>query len=135
MCTGKGATRALAPGHAALPPDLADVGQPVLVGGTMGTASWVLTGTRDGERRSLSSACHGAGRAMSRHQATKRWRGRQVVDALAQRGIEVRSPSMRGIAEEAPGAYKDVDAVVEATQRAGLASKVARLEPMVCIKG
>jgi tRNA-splicing ligase RtcB len=131
----KGATRALAPGHAALPPDLADVGQPVLVGGTMGTASWVLTGTRDGERRSLSSACHGAGRAMSRHQATKRWRGRQVVDALAQRGIEVRSPSMRGIAEEAPGAYKDVDAVVEATQRAGLASKVARLEPMVCIKG
>ena len=99
------------------------------------TALRALTGTRDGERRSLSSACHGAGRAMSRHQATKRWRGRQVVDALAQRGIEVRSPSMRGIAEEAPGAYKDVDAVVEATQRAGLASKVARLEPMVCIKG
>jgi len=131
----KGATRALPPGHPDLPEGLRDVGQPVLVGGTMGTASWVLVGTRHGERRSLSSACHGAGRAMSRHQATKRWRGRQVVDALADRGIAVRSPSLRGIAEEAPGAYKDVDAVVEATHRAGLAARVARLEPMVCIKG
>ena len=131
----KGATRALPPGHPDLPEDLRDVGQPVLVGGTMGTASWVLVGTADAQRRSLSSACHGAGRAMSRHQATRRWQGRQVVDALDARGITVRSPSLRGIAEEAPGAYKDVDRVVEATGNAGLARRVARLEPLVCIKG
>jgi len=131
----KGATRALPPGHPDLPAGLRDVGQPVLVGGTMGTASWVLAGTRHGERRSLSSACHGAGRAMSRHQATKRWRGRQVVDALADRGIAVRSPSLRGIAEEAPGAYKDVDAVADVCDLAGLARKVARLRPLGVVKG
>ena len=81
------------------------------------------------------SACHGAGRSMSRHAAARRWRGRQVVDQLADRGIVIQSPSMRGVAEEAPGAYKDSDAVVDAADRAGLARKVARLEPIVCIKG
>jgi len=131
----KGATRAFGPGHPAIPEALRAVGQPVLIGGTMGTASYVLVGTREAEQKSFSSACHGAGRAMSRRQAYKTWGGRQVIDALAGRGILVRSPSSRGVAEEAPGAYKDVSAVVDAAHEAGLARKVARLEPMICIKG
>ena len=101
----------------------------------MGTSSYVLAGTREGEARSFSSACHGAGRAMSRHQATRQWQGRAVIEQLAARGILIRSPSARGVAEEAPGAYKDVGAVVDAAEAAGLARKVARLEPLVCIKG
>ncbi|MGH6821388.1 MAG: RtcB family protein, partial [Methylocella sp.] len=83
----------------------------------------------------FGSACHGAGRAMSRHEAKKKWSGRKVVDDLAARGILIRSPSMRGVAEEAPGAYKDVTEVVDAAQAAGLAKKVAKLEPLVCVKG
>ncbi len=131
----KGATRALGPGHPDLPAVFARTGQPVLIGGTMGTASYVLAGTADGEARSFGSSCHGAGRAMSRHAATRQWRGRAVVDELAARGILIRSPSMRGVAEEAPGAYKDVTEVVDAADRAGLSRKVARLEPIVCVKG
>jgi tRNA-splicing ligase RtcB len=131
----KGATRAFGPGHPALPNDLRDIGQPVLIGGSMGTASYILVGTEAGMSRAFSSACHGAGRAMSRHQATRQWRGRALVDELAGQGIVIRSPSLRGVAEEAPGAYKDVSAVVEAAERAGLARKVARLRPLACIKG
>ena len=131
----KGATRAYGPGHPELPTALRDAGQPVLVGGTMGTSSYVLVGTTEGERRSFSSACHGAGRAMSRHPATRQWQGRDVVERLARDGVVVRSPSLRGIAEEAPGAYKDVSAVVDASESAGLARKVARLRPLVCVKG
>jgi len=131
----KGATRAFGPDHPDLPAALRPLGQPVLIGGSMGTASYVLVGTRESEARAFSSACHGAGRSMSRHQALKRWRGRDVSEALEARGILVRCPSARGVAEEAPGAYKDVTAVVEAAQSAGLARKVARLEPLVCIKG
>jgi tRNA-splicing ligase RtcB (3'-phosphate/5'-hydroxy nucleic acid ligase) len=131
----KGATRALGPGHPDLPAALRDVGQPVLIGGTMGTASYILVGTADSERLSFSSSCHGAGRAMSRHAALRRWKGRQVIDELAARGIIVRSPSSRGVAEEAPGAYKDVGAVVAAADRAGLSRKIAKLEPLVCVKG
>ena len=131
----KGATRAFGRGHQDLPPALKDVGQPVLIGGTMGTESFVLLGTDEGEARSFGSSCHGAGRAMSRHQALKQWSGRQIIDELAGRGIIVRSPSSRGVAEEAPGAYKDVAAVVDAAEHAGLSHKVARLLPMVCIKG
>ncbi|HUG99252.1 MAG TPA: RtcB family protein [Gammaproteobacteria bacterium] len=131
----KGATRALAPGHLDLPADIRASGQPVLIGGSMGTASYVLAGLPTSEARSFSSACHGAGRSMSRHAALKHWRGRQLVDELASRGILVRSPSLRGIAEEAPGAYKDVDAVVMCAERSGLAKRVARLTPVVCIKG
>jgi tRNA-splicing ligase RtcB len=101
----------------------------------MGTSSYVLAGTRESEARAFGSACHGAGRAMSRHQARKTWRGRQLIDELAARGIVIRSPSQRGIAEEAPGAYKDVGAVVDAAEQAGLARKVAQLQPLVCIKG
>ncbi|MFA7095271.1 MAG: RtcB family protein [Gammaproteobacteria bacterium] len=131
----KGATRAFGPGHPDLPEALRPYGQPVLIGGTMGTASYILSGTRENEALSFSSACHGAGRSMSRHQATRTWRGREVIDELASRGILIRSPSYRGVAEEAPGAYKDVSAVVEAAHQANLARKVARVEPLVCIKG
>ena len=131
----KGATRAFGPGHPDLPEVFRDVGQPVLIGGSMGTASHVLVGTCDSKARSFGSACHGAGRHMSRHQAKRTWRGRQVMDQLASRGILIRSPSLRGVAEEAPGAYKDVDAVVDTAHQAGLARKVARVEPLICIKG
>jgi len=131
----KGATRAFGPGHPDVPEALRAAGQPVLIGGSMGTSSYVLAGTRAGEARSFSSACHGAGRAMSRRAAMKKWQGRRVVDDLAGKGILIRSPSLRGVAEEAPGAYKDVSAVVDAAHHAGLARKVARLVPIVCIKG
>jgi len=131
----KGATRAFGPGHPALPQDLRDIGQPVLIGGSMGTASYVLVGTEQGMERSFGSACHGAGRAMSRHQATRQWHGSDLVRELASQGILIRSPSLRGVAEEAPGAYKDVNAVVEAADRAGLARKVVKLKPLACIKG
>ena len=131
----KGATRSFGPGHSELPAEYRAVGQPVLIGGSMGTSSYVLCGTEQSEKRSFSSACHGAGRAMSRRQATKQWQGRALIDQLAAQGIIIRSPSMRGVAEEAPAAYKDVSAVVDAADQAGLARKVARLEPVVCIKG
>ncbi|MDO9313120.1 MAG: RtcB family protein [Burkholderiaceae bacterium] len=131
----KGATRAFGPGHPDLPAALRPAGQPVLIGGSMGTGSYVLAGSPSGEDRAFSSACHGAGRAMSRQQALRTWQGRAVVGELAQRGILVRSPSPRGVAEEAPGAYKDVSAVVDAAEAAGLARKVARLEPLICVKG
>ena len=101
----------------------------------MGTASYVLVGTNEGERLAFSSACHGAGRAMSRTQATKQWRGRQLVDELREHGVLIRTRSYRGVAEEAPGAYKDVNAVAEAAERARLARRVARLVPVVCVKG
>jgi tRNA-splicing ligase RtcB len=84
---------------------------------------------------SFGSACHGAGRSMSRHEALRRWSGREVVDGLARRGIVVRSPSLRGVAEEAPGAYKDVEEVVDVSERAGLARKVAKLVPIISVKG
>jgi tRNA-splicing ligase RtcB len=131
----KGATRAFGPGHRDLPDVFQATGQPVLIGGSMGTASHILAGTREGEALAFSSACHGAGRAMSRRKAYKLWKGRQVTDELRDQGIIIRSPSSRGVAEEAPGAYKDVDAVVDAAHTAGLARKVARLKPVICIKG
>jgi len=131
----KGATRAFGPGHAELPAEYRAVGQPVLIGGSMGTASWILAGSAPGGEHAFASACHGAGRAMSRHEALRRWQGRAVVDELASRGILIRSPSLRGVAEEAPLAYKEVGAVVEAAEQAGLARRVARLRPVVCIKG
>ena len=131
----KGATRALGPGNPHLPEALREAGQPVLIGGSMGTTSHILAGTALSESLAFSSACHGAGRAMSRRQASRRWRGRQVIDELAGRGILIRSPSGRGVAEEAPGAYKDAERVVNAAHRAGLARRVAELSPLVCIKG
>ena len=131
----KGATRALGPGHPDVPAALRDAGQPVLIGGSMGTASYILAGTQASEALAFSSACHGAGRAMSRHQALRTWSGRKVVDDLAARGVVVKSRAMRGVAEEAPDAYKDVTAVVDAADGAGLARKIARVVPLICIKG
>ena len=131
----KGATRAFGPGHPAVPERYRSVGQPVIIGGSMGTGSYVLVGTAECETRAFSSASHGAGRALSRHQALKQWSGRELIAELAARGILIRTRSLRGAAEEAPGAYKDVDAVAEATERAGLARRVAFLRPKVCVKG
>jgi tRNA-splicing ligase RtcB len=131
----KGATRSLGPGHQTLPDAFRATGQPVLIGGSMGTESYVLAGMESSEATAFSSACHGAGRRMSRNQARRRWKGRQVVDELSAQGITVRSPSSRGVAEEAPGAYKDVSEVVKASEQAGLAKRVARLKPVICIKG
>jgi len=131
----KGATRAFGPGHESLPAVFRPVGQPVLIGGSMGTGSYVLVGAATSEAKAFSSACHGAGRALSRHAALKQWSGRKIVDDLASQGILIRSPSTRGVAEEAPGAYKDVGAIVAAAEHAGLARRVARLRPLVCIKG
>lgn len=115
----KGATRAFGPGHEDLPESLRPFGQPVLIGGTMGTASYVLVGTSEGRTRAFGSSCHGAGRRLSRHAAVKQFQGRTVIDDLARRGILVRSRSVRGVAEEAPLAYKDVTSVVRAAERAG----------------
>ncbi|HEX6920739.1 MAG TPA: RtcB family protein [Actinomycetes bacterium] len=129
----KGATRALPPGHPDVPADLATVGQPVLIPGTMGTASYVLAGVAGGP--AFHSTAHGAGRARSRHQAARGVSGRDVRDRLEARGIAVRGASWRGLAEEAPDAYKDVTAVVETSARAGLARKVARLVPLGVVKG
>ena len=131
----KGATRAFGPGHPALPAALRNAGQPVLIGGTMGTASYILAGTKESMQLAYGSACHGAGRSMSRRQATKLWRGRNVMEQLANQGVLIRSPSMRGVAEEAPGAYKDVNDVVKSADHAGLSRMVAKLEPLICIKG
>jgi tRNA-splicing ligase RtcB len=131
----KGATRAFGAGHPGLPAVFAATGQPVFIGGSMGTPSAIMVGPAERPERAFASSCHGAGRQLSRHQALKRWHGRQVVDELRHRGIVVKSPSMRGVAEEAPGAYKDSTAVVEAAHAAGLSRKVATLEPIICIKG
>jgi tRNA-splicing ligase RtcB len=132
----KGATRAYGPGHPDIPAALREVGQPVIIGGSMGTGSYILAGTKQSEQLAFSSACHGAGRAMSRHQATRQWRGKELIRQLQdEKGILIRSPSMRGVAEEAPGSYKDVTAVVDSADQSGLAKKVVRLEPLVCVKG
>jgi tRNA-splicing ligase RtcB len=129
----KGATRAWPPGHPDLPADLAAFGQPVLVPGSMGTASYVLTGVAPGD--AFHSTCHGAGRVMSRHAATRRIRGQVLRDQLEAAGVAVRGSSMRGLAEEAPFSYKDVDEVVRTCERAGLARRVARLRPLGVVKG
>jgi tRNA-splicing ligase RtcB len=131
----KGATRAFGPGHPSLPDDMKAAGQPVLIGGTMGTASYILAGMEKNMTLSFGSCSHGAGRAMSRKQATKKWTGKDLVNSLAQKGIIVKGTSFRGIAEEAPLAYKDVSVVADATEKAELAKKVAKLVPLICVKG
>ena len=131
----KGATRAFGPGAPGLPPEYQAIGQPVLVPGSMGTASWVLVGTQDSMTRSFGSSCHGAGRMMSRSKAKKQFSGEILRHELGDRGIHIRAGSMKGLAEEAPDAYKDVNAVVETVSQAGIARKVARLRPLAVIKG
>ncbi|PJH74409.1 MAG: RNA-splicing ligase RtcB [Anaerolineae bacterium CG_4_9_14_0_8_um_filter_58_9] len=131
----KGATRAFGPGSPDLPPEYQSTGQPVLVPGSMGTASWVLAGTEMSMARSFGSCCHGAGRVMSRSKAKHEIRGDDLRRELEGRGIKVRAGSMPGLAEEAPSAYKDVDAVVETVTAADIARKVARLRPVAVVKG
>jgi tRNA-splicing ligase RtcB len=131
----KGATRAFGPGSPVLPDVYRDIGQPVLVPGSMGTASWVLLGTEGSMAQTFGSTCHGAGRTMSRARAKKSIWGAELREELEASGIHVRAGSMAGLAEEAPAAYKDVDRVVEVVHGAGIAKKVARLEPLAVIKG
>lgn len=131
----KGATRAFGPDSAEIPEVYRGIGQPVLVPGSMGTASWVLVGTAESMVRSWGSSCHGAGRVMSRSQAKREIRGERLRDELEKSGIRIRAGSLPGLAEEAPQAYKDVDEVVETVNGAGIARKVARLLPVAVIKG
>jgi tRNA-splicing ligase RtcB len=129
----KGATRAFGPGHPDLPADLRAVGQPVLIPGSMGTASWVLRGVVDNP--AWDSGAHGAGRVMSRKQAKKKESGHDVRRDLEAAGIAVRPGSVALLSEEAPYAYKDVDEVVDVCHEAGLAARVARLVPVGVVKG
>ena len=131
----KGATRAFGPGHPELPEEYRGVGQPVLIGGTMGTASFILAGTAESEQRAFSSSCHGAGRRMSRTQAKGLWQGKALIRELLEQGIIIKAHSARGAAEEAPGAYKDVEEVAAVAEATGLSYRVARVLPIACIKG
>ena len=131
----KGATRAFGPGHADLPQQYQKIGQPVLVPGSMGTSSWVLVGTEGAMAKSFGSCSHGAGRVLSRTQAKKAVQGGQLKNELAGRGIFVQAGSLRGLAEEAPQAYKDIDRVIACIEGAGLGRRVARLTPLAVIKG
>jgi tRNA-splicing ligase RtcB len=131
----KGATRAFGPGHPALPPAVRHLGQPVIVPGDMGRHSFLLLGAAGAMAESFGTTCHGAGRLMSRAQAKKAGRGVNLLGALAERGVTVRARSLRGIAEEMPWAYKDAAEVVDVVTRAGLATLVARLTPVIVIKG
>ncbi len=131
----KGATRAFPAGHPEIPRQYQAIGQPVIIPGDMGRASWVLAGQPGSMDRAFGSTCHGAGRVMSRTAAVKRAQGRRIDQELAEAGIVVRCRSWRGLAEEQPEAYKDVDLVVDVVHRAGLAKKVARLRPIGVVKG
>jgi len=131
----KGATRAFAAGHPELPTRYKSVGQPVIIPGDMGRASWVLAGQPGAMQRSFGSSCHGAGRVMSRTAAIKHAQGRRIDRELAEQGIVARCRSWKGLAEEQPDAYKDVSLVVDVVHRAGLARRVARLRPLGVVKG
>jgi tRNA-splicing ligase RtcB len=131
----KGATRAFGPGQPELPEIYRAVGQPVLVPGDMGTASYVLVGTEEAMKASFGSTCHGAGRVLSRKAARRQIRGDKLRAELEAQGIQVRAGSMPGLAEEAPAAYKDIERVVDVVHRAGLAHKVAKLRPLAVMKG
>jgi len=131
----KGATRAFGPGNPELAEEYRATGQPVLIPGSMGTASYVLAGTEEGKKISFSSTCHGAGRKMSRAAAKRSIHGRTLRDELLQAGIYIQAGSIPGLAEEAPQAYKDIHDVVEVVHQSGIARKVARLKPCVVIKG
>ncbi len=131
----KGSTRALGPGRPELPPEYREAGQPVLIGGSMGTFSYVLKGTTKGMEETFGSAVHGAGRKMSRTQAKKEYRGEELAKELERRGILIRGHSWSGLAEEAPDAYKDVTDVVAAIHDAGIALMVAKLRPLGTVKG
>jgi tRNA-splicing ligase RtcB len=131
----KGATRAFGPGHSKIPEDYRSVGQPVLIGGSMGTASYVLVGTEQAMKETFGSTCHGAGRAMSRKAAIRKYHGRDIKHALEAKGEVVRSMSTKILAEEAPNAYKDVHIVVDSVHGADISRKVASQIPMGVVKG
>jgi tRNA-splicing ligase RtcB len=131
----KGATRAFPPGHPEIPLVYKEIGQPVIIPGDMGRASWVLVGQPGSMERTFGSTCHGAGRALSRKAAMQAAGGRKIDEELAAKGIIARAQSRRGLAEEQPKAYKDVNAVVDVVHRAGLSSKVVRMRPIGVIKG
>jgi tRNA-splicing ligase RtcB len=131
----KGATRAFPAGSEEIPATYREVGQPVFIPGSMGTSSFVLAGRPGAMELSFGTTCHGAGRLLSRTSARKRIQGAELRRELEQRGIVVRSPSNKGLAEEAPSAYKDVERVVEVVERAGLAARVAQLAPLGVVKG
>ncbi len=131
----KGATRAFPPGRPEIPQPYREAGQPVIIPGSMGTASYILVGTREGEKLAFASTAHGAGRTMSRRKAVRMFRGSEVASRLAGRGIIVKAASIKVVAEETPEAYKDIDLVAEVSHRAGLARKVARLVPLGVVKG
>ncbi len=131
----KGATRSFGPGRSELPEAYRSVGQPVIIPGSMGTASYILAGTDEAESLSFGSTAHGAGRVMSRHEAMRRFRGEEIRDELARRGIELRATSWKGVAEEASAAYKDVDEVVRVSDEVGLGKLVARVVPLGVMKG
>ncbi len=131
----KGATRAFGPGRPEVPERYREVGQPVIVGGTMGTASYILRGTDQGMNETFGSALHGAGRAMSRRRATRQYQPRDVQQSLRQHGIFVKAHGRRSLAEESPGAYKDVERVISVMCEAGIVARVARLRPVICLKG
>ena len=130
----KGATRSFGPGKPEVPLKYREVGQPVLIPGDMGTESYLLRGTIEAEE-TFGSTCHGAGRVMSRHEATRKWRGEAVMNMLKQKGIYAHPASWKVMAEEAPDAYKDVNQVVEVTHGAKISLKVARLVPLGVVKG
>ncbi|MBN1389200.1 MAG: RtcB family protein [Candidatus Thermoplasmatota archaeon] len=131
----KGATRAFGPGRPEIPSEYGDVGQPVLIPGDMGTASYLLVGTETAMRTTFGSTCHGAGRVMSRSMAIKSFRPQKVIDMLSSKGIYVRANSPKVISEEAPDAYKDIDAVIEVAHGSGLSKKVAKMVPIAVVKG
>jgi tRNA-splicing ligase RtcB len=131
----KGATRAFPAGSDEIPADYRAVGQPVFIPGSMGTASYVLAGEPGSMERSFGTTCHGAGRRLSRTAAKKEIDGAELRRQLEQQGVVVRSASNKGLAEEAPFAYKDVESVVDVVARAGLARRVARLVPIGVVKG
>jgi tRNA-splicing ligase RtcB len=131
----KGATRAYPPGHPEVPDMYQQIGQPVIIPGDMGRASWVLVGQRGSMEQTFGTCCHGAGRVMSRTKAVQHAQGRRIDQELLSRGIVARARSWKGLAEEQPDAYKDVDLVVEVVHQAGLAKKVARMRPIGVIKG
>jgi tRNA-splicing ligase RtcB len=131
----KGATRAFPSESKDIPNSYRDIGQPVLIPGSMGTASWVLLGTHKSMENSFGSTAHGAGRMMSRSAAIRTYRAEDVKRDLGRKGILVQSASWKGIVEEAPGAYKDVDAVADVSDKVGIATKVIRLKPLGVVKG
>ena len=131
----KGATRAFGPGHRDIPGKYRHIGQPVLIPGDMGRGSYLLVGTEKGMRETFGSSCHGAGRMLSRHASIKRHNAKQIFSDLNNKGIYLRAKSKRVVAEEAPGAYKDIDNVVEISHQSGIARKVARMSPLGVVKG